>query len=81
MATRKINVSAARIGAVADKSGLRVHLSLGAPTLHESIEFDIGNAEAERLAKAILKLLPSGSDPARPTRSRAAGKPKLKIVK
>lgn len=81
MATRKVSVRTARIGAVADKSGIRVHLNLGAPTPHESIEFDIGNVEAERLAKAILKLLPSGSDPARPSRSRAVGKPKLKIVK
>ena len=81
MATKTISVKSARMGSLPDKSGLRIHLNLDAPSLHESIEFEIGNVQAERLAKAILKLLPSDNDPSPPTRARAVGKPKLKLVK
>jgi hypothetical protein len=83
MGHRKINVRTANIGPTPDKSGLRFRLALGAPNLHESIEFDIGIVESERFAKSILRLLPSGSDPSRSTRVQAGGngKPKLRIVR
>jgi hypothetical protein len=82
MAILKVkNPKSATVSPLANKTRVQLHLRFGAPSQYESIDIELSSEGALRFAKAIQDVLSSDNTPSPPSRARAVGRPKLRIVK
>jgi hypothetical protein len=80
MATKQPNK--VTISPLPDKKSVQsIRLDFFCASLSAPIQFEFSSKMARGVAESILEVLNAGSNPAQPSRARAVGKPKLKIVK